>query len=68
MENGDSLFSMYIIPCRKTYHTSLPMEAIPHQGGSAEISWGLQVNISSLFSYPEVLLSAKNHIPFLLLA
>ena len=68
MENGASSFSMYFIPCRKTYHTSLPMETIPHQGGSAEISWGLQVNISSLFSYPELLLSAKNHIPFLLLA
>ena len=68
MENGASSFSMHFIPNRKTYHTSLPMETIPHQGGSAEISWGLQVNISSLFSYPELLLSAKNHIPFLLLA
>ena len=31
MENGASSFSMYFIPCRKTYHTSLPMEAIPHK-------------------------------------
>ena len=68
MENEASSFSMHFIPNRKTYHTSLPMEAIPHQGGSAEISWGLQVNISSLFSYPELLLSDKSYIPFLLLA
>lgn len=65
MENGASLFSMYFIPCRKTYHSDGDH---PPQGGSAEISWGLQVNISSLFSYPELLLSAKSYIPFLLLA
>ena len=32
MENEASSFSMYFTPCRKTYHTSLPMEAIPHKG------------------------------------
>ena len=34
--------------------------------GTVDISWGLQVHLSSLISYPQLLVSAKNFIPFLL--
>ena len=68
MENGASLVLHVFYPLPKDIPHLTSDGGHPPQGGSAEISWGLQVNISSLFSYPELLLSAKNHIPFLLLA